>query len=257
MEQRKTPSFSNLVIIFSSHTPQSTPHSPILCHLRVMVKKNKREKRADTAYTGWTDVVSNFPAHLSIAMQCLLVMSGTNNGSEGLRLHLLPRVHLHSPLLDISCRKHIWKGKEGMRLSSRLQLESTQWHFGQRTGFLCRFLLQSFKIAITVVWEGNLSTRDQMASNCLFDSLPQVWAEHMGWVPQSSHSLASKLESPATLDTWKNVAICEENSLKHHTMVWILSVPPKLQYGSLVTYALVFMLPKLLGSLSNLEKDNK
>lgn len=50
----------------------------------------------------------------------------------------------------------------------------------------------------------------------------------------TEQSLTSELQSPATLDLWKNPAVCEEDSYKHYATAWLFSVPPNLLCGILV-----------------------
>lgn len=139
---------------------------------------------------------------------------------------------------DISSRKHFWKAKEGTWLSSKLWLKSRLWHFGWERSFICWFLLKSFKIANTVIWEDSLSTRYQTVSNCLCDFFPQARADHMG-IGTIEQSLTSKLISSysryveETGSMWRRQlqTLCHGLDAKYPSKIPVWNVGPLFTHG--------------------------
>jgi len=141
----------------------------------------------------WNRITSKFPAYMPIIVLChLVVMTGSNNRTEGLKLLLLPSVHRQSPLLpgsfDISSKKYFQKEREGMWLSSKQLLKLTVLPLGRAPVFLADFCSNLSKVANTLVWDRNLSVRSQTVSNYLFNFLPKAWGDCMSMSVPKLHS---------------------------------------------------------------------
>lgn len=194
------------------------PCRPFSCHLRLMVKKRQKAKTV-AACTGLSGVISNVP------LTCLLATS-VSPRCEGLavtmnweawELHLLPRSVFiglsYQELLTFFPESTFWKDREGAWSTLWVQIFCRSKY----TDNSARPSVPPFIIAWHYCFYSNLSKQLALTPATRTQVFAPVWLppSHLSWPCGKlvfwwgiAHlgSLRSELQSPVSLDKWKNSA---------------------------------------------------